>query len=264
MWLYLIVGVLLLFLITPVLIIIPMAFSTSPFFVFPPPGVSAKWFNQFFGDSLWVESLTRSLEVAMLSTLVATILGILGALAVSRLSFKGKNLFMAVMLSPMLVPVIVVAIAVYRFFSEIHLVGSIPGLVLAHALLGLPVVFVTVLASLKGIDRNLELAAEGLGSTPVGVFFRITLPLIKPGILSGALFAFITSMDEVVVTIFISGVATPTLPRVMWEQMRAQVDPTMAAASTLIIAATTILFLVQWWFTNRQEAKNRLQLENQQ
>jgi putative spermidine/putrescine transport system permease protein len=257
MWLYIIVGILLLFLIAPILIIVPLAFSTSPFFVFPPPDVSTKWFDRFFGDSLWVEALVRSLEVAVFSAFIATILGIMAALAVNRLPFKGKSVFMAIMLSPMIVPLIVVGIAVYRFFSDIHLVGSMTGLILAHSLLALPVVFVTVLANLKGLDRNLELAAEGLGSTPIGVFFKITLPLIKPGILSGALFAFITSMDEVVVTIFISGVTTPTLPRVMWEQMRTQVDPTIAAASTIIIAATTLLFFL-WWFTGRQETKNRM------
>jgi putative spermidine/putrescine transport system permease protein len=255
MWLYLIVGILLLFMIAPILIIVPLSFSTSPFFVFPPPDYDMKWFDKFFENELWVDSLIFSIEVAVVSMVVATILGTMAALAFNRIDFKGKNLFMAVMLSPMIVPIIVVGIAVYKFFSDIQIVGSMTALVLAHSLLALPIVFVTVLASLKGVDRNLELAAEGLGSTPIGAFFRITLPLIKPGLLSGALFAFITSMDEVVVTIFISGVETATLPRVMWEQMRTQVDPTIAAASTLIIVATTVLFLTQWWFTHRQEAK---------
>lgn len=255
MWLYIVVGIFLLFLTAPVLVIIPLAFSTSPFFVFPPPDFSLKWFANFFGNSLWVESLIRSIQVATLTVLVSVILGTMAALAVNRLNFRGKSVFMAIILSPMIVPLIVVGIAVYRFYSDIYLVGSMIGLVMAHSLLALPVVFVTVLSSLKGVDRNLELAAQGLGSTPVGSFFRITVPLIKPGLLSGALFAFITSMDEIVVTIFISGVSTATLPRVMWEQMRTQVDPTIAAGATIIIVSTTVLYLLQWWFSKRQEGK---------
>ncbi len=145
----------------------------------------------------------------------------------------------------MVIPVVVAGIAMYHTFSNYKLVNTITGMVLAHSVLAIPIVFITIFAGLNGIDRNVELAALSLGSTPIGVFFKITLPLIRPAVIASVLFAFITSLDEVVVSIFISGATTKTLPMVMWENMRTQVDPTIAAASTLLIGGTILLFLVQ-------------------
>lgn len=253
MWLYVLVGLILFFLIAPILIIIPLSVSSSQFFIFPPQEFSLRWFERFFSNSVWVNSLLKSLQVGFLTAILATLLGTMAALAMTHLNFKGKQLFLGVMLLPILVPLIVVGIAIYRFYSDLSLVGTTLGLVMAHSLLALPIVFVTVLASLKGFDRNLELAALNLGSTPIGAFFKVTLPIIKPAILSSGLFAFIISLDEIVVTIFIGGSRSPTLPRVMWEQMRTQIDPTIAAASTLLILATVVMYLVQAWFNLRQK-----------
>jgi putative spermidine/putrescine transport system permease protein len=253
MWLYIFVGIILFLLIAPILIIIPLAFSSSPFFIFPPTEFSLRWFGNFFSEGQWTESLVTSLEVAFMTSILATVLGTMAALAVSRLDFKGKQLFMGVMVLPIIVPLIVVGIALYRFYSDIQIVGTTIGLVMAHSLLAVPIVFVTVLASLKGFDRNMELAAMNLGSTPIGAFFKVTLPIIKPAVYSSALFAFITSLDEIVVTIFIGGSRNPTLPKVMWEQMRSQIDPTIAAASTLLITATIVLFVSQKLFKLRQK-----------
>lgn len=252
MWLYVVVTIILILMIAPILIIIPLAFGSSPFFVFPPKEFSLRWFENFFTNGQWTSSLFKSLEVAFMTSILACVLGTMAALAVSRLDFKGKQIFMGVMVLPIVVPLIVVGIALYRFYSDIQLVGSTLGLVMAHSLLALPIVFVTVLASLKGFDRNLELAAMNLGSTPIGAFFKITLPIIKPAVYSSALFAFITSLDEIVVTIFIGGSQNPTLPKVMWEQMRSQIDPTIAAASTLLITATIVLFISQKLLRFRQ------------
>lgn len=253
MVLYIIVAIVLLFLIAPILIIIPLSLSSSPFFVFPPKELSFRWFEKFFSDGQWVNALLKSLQVGVFTAILATIIGTMAALAVLRLDFKGKSIFMGLMSLPIVVPLIVVGIAIYRFYSDLQMVGSTLGLVLAHSLLAIPIVFVTVLASLKGFDRNMELAAMNLGSTPVGAFFKVTLPNIKPALFSSALFAFITSLDEVVVTIFIGGSQNPTLPKVMWEQMRSQIDPTIASASSLLILATVVLFVTQGILKSRQK-----------
>jgi putative spermidine/putrescine transport system permease protein len=253
MLLYIFVALILIFLITPILIVIPLSLSSSPFFIFPPKEYSLRWFENFFTQNQWIDALLKSLQVAVMTSILATVLGTMAALAISRLDFKGKQVFMGVMVLPIVVPLIVVGIAVYRFYSEIQMVGSTVGLVLAHSLLALPIVFVTTLASLKGFDRNMELAAMNLGSTPIGAFFKVTLPIIKPAIYSSALFAFITSLDEIVVTIFIGGSQNPTLPKVMWEQMRSQIDPTIAAASSLLIVATVVLFTSQSILKARQK-----------
>ncbi|HWO95785.1 MAG TPA: ABC transporter permease [Bacillus sp. (in: firmicutes)] len=253
MLLYIVVGLILLFLVAPILIIIPLSLSSSQFFIFPPKEFSLRWFENFFSQSQWIDSLLKSFQVAFMTSILATVIGTMAALAITRLEFRGKQLFMGIMVLPIVVPLIVVAIAVYRFYSHFNIVGSTAGLVMAHSLLALPIVFVTVLASLKGFDRNIELAAMNLGSTPMGAFFKVTLPIIKPAVISSALFAFITSLDEIVVTIFIGGSESPTLPKVMWEQMRSQIDPTIAAASTLLIISTVVLFGVQGLFKLRQK-----------
>ncbi|TQR18727.1 ABC transporter permease [Psychrobacillus soli] len=245
MWLRITVGLIIIVLISPILVVIPMSFSSSSFFEFPPPGYSLKWYASFFNNQEWVIGLLRSLFVALFTSILATILGIMASLTVTRLNFWGKKLFMTLMVAPMIIPVIITGVALYHSFAPLNLTNSFIGLILAHSVLAIPVVFVTVTASLKGMDRNLEWAALGLGSTPIGAFFKVTLPLIRPGVLSGALFAFIISLDEVVVTMFLAGSKTKTLPIAMWENLRIQVDPTMAAVSTILIVLTISLFVSQ-------------------
>lgn len=252
MGLRLVATLILLFLLAPILIVIPLSFSSASYFVFPPPGFSLKWYHSFLSNDVWIDAMIRSLLVGLLTAILATIIGTMAAIAITRLEFQGKMAVMGLMISPMVIPLIVVAIAIYRSYSYTHLVGTNIGLVLAHSLLAIPIVFVTVTASMQGVDRNIEMAALGLGSTPIGVFFKITLPLIRPAMLSAALFAFITSLDELVVTIFISGVSAITLPKVMWDGIRTQVDPTITAVASILIALTTLLFLLQAWFTQRQ------------
>ncbi len=246
-----VVAIILVVLVAPILVVIPLSFTSASFFDFPPPGYSITWYVSFLENQDWIDGLFRSLNVAMWTAVVSTLLGTMASVTATRLHFWGKRVFMSLMVAPMIIPVIIVGIALYHSFSKMHLNNSLLGLVLAHSILAIPIVFVTVTASLKGVDRNLEMAAMSLGSTPLGAFFKVTLPLIKAAVLSGCLFAFITSLDEVVVTLFLAGATSKTLPIVMWENLRTQVDPTIAAVATIIIVGTIALFLLQAWATSR-------------
>lgn len=251
MWLKGTVALILTALLAPIIIIFIMSFTSVSYFQFPPPGYSFKWYQAFFEDVSWMESLFRSLQISFFTTILAVVIGTIAANAVVRLNFPGKQLFMGLMVAPMIIPVIIVGIALYRFFSPLQLTGTMTGMVLSHSILSIPMVFVTVLASLKGMDRNLELAAMGLGSTPLEAFFKVTFPFIRPAIFSGALFAFLTSFDELVVTIFLAGPTTKTLPVKMWEDLRTQVDPTIAAISSVLIIGIVFVYLLQGWLSER-------------
>lgn len=241
--------------ILPFLIIIPLSLSSSMAFEFPPPGYSLKWYENFLGNDQWTDGFIRSMVVAACTAVISMIIGTMASLAIDRLQFPGKKIFMNLMIAPMVIPLVIVGIAMYHSFSLYKMTNSLTALILAHSIIAIPIVVVTVSAKLKGIDRNLELAAMSLGSNPIGVFFKVTLPLIRTSVLAGALFAFITSLDEVVVSIFVSGATTKTLPVVMWENMRAQVDPTIAVVSTILIISTLIVMFVQAVITRIGEKK---------
>lgn len=251
MWLKVIVALILSALTAPILIIFVMSFTSVSYFQFPPPGFSVKWYQAFFNDASWMESLFRSLQISFFTTILAVVIGTIAANAVMRLDFPGKQFFMALMVAPMIIPVIILGIALYRFFAPLQMTGTITGMVLSHSILSIPIVFVTVLASLKGMDRNLELAAMGLGSTPIEAFFKITVPFIRPALFSSALFAFLISFDELVVTIFLAGPTTKTLPVKMWEDLRTQVNPTIAAISSILIISIVMIYILQGWLSQR-------------
>jgi putative spermidine/putrescine transport system permease protein len=237
----LIVGVgaaIFVFLVLPLLVVVPISFSAAKYLTFPPPGWSAQWYERYFGSREWMSATLRSVEVAALTTLAATVVGTAAALALRR-SFRGKALVSLIVVAPMVVPVIIVAIGIYGLYARLQMVGTLAGLVLAHTVLALPFVVVVVTATLRGFDETLELAAHNLGANRWQTFRLVTLPLIRPGVVSGALLAFITSFDEVVVAIFVSGARNPTLPKQMWDGIRTEIDPTVAAVSTLLIAVTT-------------------------
>jgi putative spermidine/putrescine transport system permease protein len=186
-----------------------------------------------------------------LATLLATVLGTLAAVGLSQADFRGKNLLMAILISPMIVPAIVVGVAMYLFFAPLRLSETYTGLILSHAALGAPFVVTTVLATLQGYDHNLSRAGASLGSGPLQTFMRITLPVIAPGVAAGALFAFATSFDEVVVTLFMAGTAQTTLPRQMFSGIRENINPTIAALATILVVFTTSLMLVMEWLRSR-------------
>jgi putative spermidine/putrescine transport system permease protein len=232
------------FLIGPSLIVIPMGFSSSQILEFPPPGWSLEWYEKALTDPSWTRGFVNSIEVAVVTAIVSTILGTLAAMGTVRGRFPGKDLVNAMILSPLIVPVIIIAIGMFSLYVRWKITGTLVGLVIAHSALAIPFVVVSVSTSLRTIDRNLELAAQNLGADPVRTFTRITLPLILPGVLAGFLFAFLTSWDEVVVAIFLTTAKFRTLPVEMWEQVRQVVDPTVAAVATIVLAVTTIVLLL--------------------
>lgn len=243
--LYVYTIVLIIVMILPAVVIIPQAFTSLNYFKFPVEETSFKWFEKFFDNEQWVVGLGRSMMIAVLAAILATVIGTMGALAMNKLNFKGKSVFMSIMIAPMVVPVVVVGAALYTTFAPIGLTNSIPGLVFAHTLLGIPMVFVTMLSGFANVNENLELAAMSMGSSPVGAFFKVTLPTVKTSVVSSVLFAFVTSLDEVVVTTFVSGANTKTLTMVMWENMRTNIDPTLAVAALFMIILTLGMYIIK-------------------
>ncbi|MCC8951594.1 ABC transporter permease [Bradyrhizobium sp. Arg62] len=237
-WYYLhrlICGAVLLFLIAPILVIIPLSFNSVPFFTYPMPGLSLRWYDEFFVTSRWQGALYNSIFVAVSVTLLSTTLGTLAALGLSRPNFPWRTAVMSLLISPLIVPVVITAVAVYFFYADVGLLNTYTGLILAHTTLATPFVVITVTATLMGFDHSLARAAAGLGAPPITVFFKVILPLILPGMISGALFAFGTSFDEVVLALFVASVEQRTLPRAMFSGIREEISPTILAAATVLI-----------------------------
>ncbi|WP_027515767.1 ABC transporter permease [Bradyrhizobium sp. WSM1417] len=237
-WYYLhrlICGAVLLFLMAPILVVVPLSFNSVPFFTYPMPSVSLRWYQEFFLTNRWQGALHNSIFIALSVTLLSSVLGTLAALGLSRPNFPWRTAVMGLLISPMIVPVVITAVGVYFFFADVNLLNSYTGLIFAHTALAAPFVVITVTATLKGFDHSLTRAAASLGAAPVTVFFKVTLPLILPGMISGALFAFLTSFDEVVVALFIAGPAQRTLPKVMFSGIREEISPTITAAATILI-----------------------------
>jgi putative spermidine/putrescine transport system permease protein len=233
-------GVVLLYLTLPIFIVIPMSFSSADYLQFPPPGFSLKWYRSLFGDYHWLLAAERSFKVAIITTILSTFLGILSSLSFIRGNFKGKNYINFLLLSPMIFPVIIIAIAIYGFYANLGIVGTVFGLVIAHTVMAFPFVFVTVSAALTNYNMEIEYASLSLGANRLKTFLKITLPIIRPGVMSGALFAFIISFDEVVVSMFISGWRY-TLPVKMWMDVRTEINPTITAVSSLLICLSIVV-----------------------
>ena len=253
-WYYLlraICGLVLLYLVLPILAIVPLSFSDSSFLAYPVTGFSLRWYQNLFEAEEWMRAAKNSFIVAPAATLIATVLGTLAATGLAQAEFRGKAILMAVLISPMVVPVIVVGVGMYLFFAPLGLSDSYTALILAHAALGAPFVVTTVLATLQGFNHNLTRASQSLGASRLTTFRRITLPLIAPGVISGALFAFATSFDEVVVTLFLAGAGQVTLPRQMFTGIRENISPTIAALATILIIFSTSLLLALEWLRGR-------------
>jgi putative spermidine/putrescine transport system permease protein len=231
----------LLFLASPILIVAWLSFSSASYLTFPPPSLSMRWYEAYLGSREWLASTWLSLAIAGCVVVLATTLGTLAALGLARLRGPTRAAVAALIVSPLIVPGIIAAIGIYYAFSRYRLVGTPVGLVLAHTCLAVPFVVTSVSASIAGFDRRLEQASLNLGATPWATFRQVTLPLISPGVLVGALFAFITSFDELLVALFLAGSGAVTLPRRMWDDLRFAIDPTIAAVSTLTIVLTALL-----------------------
>lgn len=254
LWLH--ATLVLLFLVLPILVIVPLSFSAGTFLYFPLPGLSLRWYARLVEHAPWRQTLLNSLVVGAVATALATVLGTLAALGLARARFRGRGLLTAFLLSPMIVPVIIVATGAYFFYQPLGLANSLLGLALAHTALGAPFVFVTVSATLQGLDPSLPRAAAGLGAPPWTTFRRVILPIIAPGVVSGALFAFVTSFDEVVVALFLTGPAQRTLPRQMFEGIREEISPEIVAAATILVALA-VLLLVAAELLRRRSARLR-------
>ena len=251
-------GAVLLFLVAPILTIVPLSFSSGSFFYYPLPGLSLRWYQDFFSSSFWLSSLKNSLIIGTSATLLATVLGTMAALGIWRARFPAQALVLAMLISPMVVPVIIVAVGVSFAFAPLGLTDGYAGLILAHATLGVPFVVITVLATLSAFDRTLLRAAESLGASQLTTFRRVMLPLILPGVASGAVFAFAASFDEVVVVLLMAGPAQRTLPRQMFAGINDNISLTIAAAATMLIAISLAL-MVAVGALQRRSARMRQQ-----
>jgi putative spermidine/putrescine transport system permease protein len=253
-------GLIFLFLIAPIVAIVPLSFNAEPFFTYPMPGVSLQWYREFFASEVWQLALRNSIIVAVFATLASCALGTLAALGLSRSGCPLRATITAVLISPMVIPVVISAVGIYYFFAEIGLLNTLTGMVLAHTALGAPFVVITVTATLASFDQNLMRAAASLGASPVRAFFTVMLPVILPGVASGALFAFVTSFDEVVVALFIAGSEQRTLPRQMWSGVRETLSPTITAVATLLIIVSVVLLAAIQWLQHRSTRQRALPL----
>mgnify|MGYP001555243155 CR=1 FL=1 len=253
-------ALILLFLVLPILIIIPLSFNVEPYFSFTPgmlaldpDAYSLRWYQDIIDNEQWLHSIKNSIIIGVAATILATGLGTVAALGLSRANMPFKTLIMSLLISPMIVPLIISAAGMYFFYSKIGLAQTYLGIVLAHAALGTPFVVITVTATLVGFDQSLIRAAHNLGADPTTTFFKITMPLIAPGVISGALFAFITSFDEVVAVLFLAGFEQRTVPRQMWAGIREQISPTILAVATLLIVLSIMLLTTLELLRRRSE-----------
>ena len=250
-WLYLVAAAVMAFLVLPTLIVVPMSFSASQYLEFPPRQWSLRWYENYFNSAAWMQATVTSVKAGVLTALVATPLGTLAAygLFVSRL--RGAGVVMAVMMTPIVVPVILVGIGVFYAYVRIKLVNTLTGLVLAHSTLAVPLVAMVVTSALKSYDMSQEMVARSLGASRPRALLSVTLPQIRLAVMTSAVLAFLTSFDEVVVAMFVSGGDNATLTRNMFNALRDQIDPTIAAISTCLIVLSVVLLSVAQIFGRR-------------
>ena len=232
------------FLLAPIAAIVPLSFSSGSFLTYPLPGFSLRWYEEVLGGGRWLSALRVSLVVGVAATAASLVLGTLAAVGLARRRQWWAQALKVMMLSPMIVPVILIAVASYFFLAPIRLTGTLTGMVLVHTVIAVPFVVMPVLAALEMLDPNLERAAAACGATPTAAFFRGTLPAILPAMASGALFAFAASFDDVVIALLIAGPDQRTLPREMFSGLRDSMTPALTAVATIMIVFSTTLFLV--------------------
>jgi putative spermidine/putrescine transport system permease protein len=245
------------FLIAPVLVVLPLSFTAGQMLVFPLPGWSTQWYAEFFTNPLWTDALRNSVVIGVLTTLLATALGTAAAVGLHGAKSRWTGAVIALLVTPLAVPVVIVAVATFYLFASLQIVGTFLGLVLAHTVLALPFVVVTVSATLQGYDPNLTRAAASLGATPWHAFRTVTLPIIAPGVISGALFAFVTSFDELVVAIFLSSPQLRTLPRQIFSGVSENISPAITAAAVVLLFVSVLLMAAMEALRRRSERMRR-------
>jgi putative spermidine/putrescine transport system permease protein len=262
----LICGLILLYLIVPILAIIPLSFNSEPYFTYPMPGVSLRWYEDFFigeKSAVWHLAIKNSVIIAIFATILATTLGTVAAVGLSNSRLPYKTLLMGILISPMIVPLVITGVGMYFFYTLIGITPSqvaeyaswlhLTPIIMAHAALGTPFVVITVTATLVGFDHSLTRASAGLGADGITTFFKVTVPLVLPGMISGALFAFITSFDEVVVALFLAGAEQYTVPRQMFSGIREQISPTILAVATVLVLLSVVLLTMLELLRRRNE-----------
>ncbi|MBT6566301.1 MAG: ABC transporter permease [Candidatus Puniceispirillum sp.] len=264
-------GLVFLFLMLPILVVLPLSFNVSPYFSFtegmmsfdpeayslrwykdiltngmkvPDAPVDWAWISDTWNNAQWMRAIRNSFFIGICATLLSTALGTLAAIGLSREEMPYRRLIMSILISPMIVPLVITAAGMFFFYSKIHLSQTYIGVIMAHAVLGTPFVIITVTATLVGFDKSLVRAANSLGAGPITTFFKVQMPLIIPGVISGGLFAFITSFDEVVAVLFLASPEQRTIPRQMWSGIREQISPTILAVATLLVILSVILLTV--------------------
>ena len=264
-------GLVFMFLMLPILVVLPLSFNVSPYFsftegmlAFDPEAYSLRWYKDIltngmkipdapfdwawisdtWNNSQWMRAIRNSFFIGICATLLSTALGTLAAIGLSREEMPYRRLIMSILISPMIVPLVITAAGMFFFYSKVQLSQTYIGVIMAHAVLGTPFVIITVTATLVGFDKSLVRAANSLGAGPITTFFRVQMPLIIPGVISGGLFAFITSFDEVVAVLFLASPEQRTIPRQMWSGIREQISPTILAVATLLVILSVILLTV--------------------
>ena len=273
-------GLIFLFLILPILVVLPLSFNVEPYFSFtlgmlsldpeafslrwykdilrngmaaPDAPLNLAWFADTWNNAQWMRAIRNSFFIGICATLLSTALGTLAAIGLSRSEMPYRRLIMSILISPMIVPLVITAAGMFFFYSKIHLSQTYIGVIMAHAVLGTPFVIITVTATLVGFDKSLVRASNSLGAGPIQTFFKIQMPLIIPGVISGGLFAFITSFDEVVAVLFLASPEQRTIPRQMWSGIREQISPTILAVATLLVLLSIILLTVIELLRRRSE-----------
>jgi putative spermidine/putrescine transport system permease protein len=237
-------AAILLYLVLPILIVVPMSFSSARFLTFPPPSLSLRWYRENIGNPAWMQATLVTLTVAVCTVLIATPLGVSAAYAISQSKLRIMRIIHAALLLPLMVPIIITAVGIFFVYAKVGLIATMSGLVLANVMLALPYVIISVVAGLQSFDMTQEMVARSLGMNRLRSFFAVTLPQIKASVIAGGIFAFISAMDETIVAIFISGGQYQPLTKRMFTALRDEIDPTIAAISTLMTATSFMLVLI--------------------
>ena len=243
LWLYVVAAIIMLLLVIPTFIVIPMSFSDSQYLEFPPSTWSIRWYEEYFGSAKWMRATVTSLQVGILTMLVATPIGTLAAYALFVSGHRAARALFMFLITPMIVPVILIAIGAFYAYGRVSLNNTITGLVIAHTAMATPLVMIVVTAAFKSYDLNQERVARSLGASRPKAFFTVTLPQIKFSLVTSALLAFLTSFDEVIIAIFVSGGANATLTKHMFSALRDYIDPTIAAISTIMVLISSVLLI---------------------
>jgi ABC-type spermidine/putrescine transport system permease subunit II len=241
----------------PIVIVCVLSFSGEGYLRFPPSSFSLKWFDIFFGDTRWRQSLVSSTLIALVACVIATTIGFLAAYALVRGEMRAKKFVLSLMLAPIIVPTVITAIAMYFLTAKMGLVGNMLWIGFCHAVVALPIVLLILLAALQGVDVNLERAALSLGASRSRVFFKVVVPIALPGVMSAALFAFLASFDELVISLFLAGARAQTLPVRIWNSLHLEIEPVVAAAATFLIAVTGLVLLLDGGFRRLRDSLAR-------